>query len=132
MQDRPTQAEVLATLAGYLEDELMPALDGPLSYRTRVAANLLRILEREARLGDASLARERDLIAQVLDLDPRALPAAPLAEHVLELNRRLAAAIEAGAVEHARAWPALMEIARAKLAIIRPGYDAWTAEVELP
>ena len=132
MQDRPTSAEVLATVAGYLEDELMPALDGPLGYRTRVAANLLRILEREVSLGDAALARERDLIASLLDVDPRTLPAGPLAEQVLDLNRRLAAAIEAGSIEHARAWPALIEIARAKLAIIRPGYDAWTAEAELP
>ena len=42
MQDRPTAAELLATVATYLEDELMPALDGPLAYRTRVAANLVR------------------------------------------------------------------------------------------
>ena len=30
MQDRPTAAELLATVATYLEEELMPALDGPL------------------------------------------------------------------------------------------------------
>ena len=132
MQDRPTEAEVLATVAGYVEDELLPALDGPLSYRTRVAANLLRILEREQALGDAALARERDLIAPLLDLAAQTPAGMSLADHVLDLNRRLAAAIDAGLVAHARAWPALMEIARAKLAIIRPGYDAWTAEVELP
>ena len=49
---------------------------------------------------------------------------------VAELNRRLTAAIDSGGIEHARAWPALMEIAQAKLAIIRPGYDAYDARGE--
>jgi hypothetical protein len=132
VQDRPTSGEVLATVAAYLEDELMPSLDGPLAYRTRVAANLLRILEREAAQGDVALARERELIASLLGADAHEAGAGALAEQVLDLNRRLAAAIDAGRIDHARAWLALMEIARAKLAIIRPGYDAWTAEVELP
>jgi hypothetical protein len=50
MQDRPTAAELLGAVATYLEDELMPTLDGPLAYRTRVAANLVRTLERDDRL----------------------------------------------------------------------------------
>jgi hypothetical protein len=132
VQDRPTALEVLTTVAGYLEDELMPALDGPLSYRTRVAANLLRILEREAAHGEAALERERDLLAALLGRNPRALPAASLAGQVLALNHALVAAIDAGAVDHARVWPALMEIARAKIAIVRPGYDAYDAATELP
>ena len=105
MQDRPTAAELLATVAGYLEDELMPALDGPLAYRTRVAANLVRILQREDSLGPASLRSERDLLCGLLDCNPPVSDS--LAEQVLELNRQLAAAIDAGQVDHARAWPAL-------------------------
>ena len=50
----------------------MPALDGPLAYRTRVAANLVRMLEREEALGDASLSRERDALAALLDIAPPA------------------------------------------------------------
>jgi hypothetical protein len=122
----------LATVAGYLEDELLPALDGPLSYRTRVAANLLRILEREQALGDAALERERDLITGLLDVAAPSSRSGSLEEQVLDLNRRLVAAIDSGGIDHARSWHALMEIARAKIAIIRPGYDAWDAEVELP
>ena len=130
MQDRPTSAELLATLGEYLEEELMPALDGPLAYRTRVAANLVRILEREDALGPASLRRERALLSGLLGVEPSRSDS--LADDVLELNRQVVAAIDAGRIDHARAWPALMEIARAKLAIIRPGYDAWDSSVELP
>ena len=125
MQDRPTAAELLATVAAYLETELMPALDGPLAYRTRVAANLVRILERENSIGPALLLREYDLLRGLLGDTTRPSPSSVSADQVAELNRRLAAAIDAGSVPHADAWPALMEIARAKLAIIRPGYDAW-------
>jgi Domain of unknown function (DUF6285) len=132
VQDRPTAAELLATLAGYLEDELMPALDGPLAYRTRVAANLVRILERENSLGPALLLREYELLSGLLGEPVRRLPSAASSAEVAELNRRLALAIDAGSVRHADVWPALMEIARAKLAIIRPGYDAWDAAAELP
>jgi hypothetical protein len=132
VQDRPTAAELLATLAEYLEDELMPALDGPLAYRTRVAANLVRILEREHALGPTSLRRERELLSGLLGIDGPALQSESLAADVLELNRQLAVAIETGRIDHAQAWPVLMELARAKLAIIRPGYDAWDSAAELP
>ena len=129
MQDRPTAAELLATVATYLEDELMPALDGPLAYRTRVATNLVRMLEREEALGNASLVRERDALAELLCIAPPANGS--LGAQVAELNGLLVAAIDAGRVEHARAWPVLMEIAHAKLAIIRPGYDDYDARGEL-
>ncbi len=132
MQDRPTAAELLATLGEYLESELMPALDGPLAYRTRVAANLVRILERENALGGAALERERELLAALLGDDPQTKPAHSIEDEVIELNRQVAAAIDAGRIEHTHAWPTLMEIARAKLAIIRPGYDSWDSAVELP
>ena len=132
MQDRPTAAELLATVATYLEVELMPALDGPLAYRTRVAANLVRILERENALGPAQLLREYELLSGLLDDARRPPPSAVSPDQVAELNRRLAAAIDAGTVPHEDAWPALMEIAHANLAIIRPGYDAWDSAPELP
>lgn len=132
MQDRPTQDELLATVADYLEEELIPALDGPLAYRSRVAANLVRILQREQALSGAALRREYALLRGLLDLEPDGRAPDALADAVLELNRRAAAAIDAGTIAHARAWPVLMELARAKLAIIRPGYDAWDAAGELP
>jgi hypothetical protein len=132
MQDRPNAAEILETVARYLEDELLPALDGPLAYRTRVAANLVRILEREHARGGEALLRERELLCDLLGLDAASLAPAPLDTQVAQLNASVSAAIDAGQVAHEPAWLALMEITRAKLAIIRPGYDAWDARIELP
>jgi len=132
MQDRPTAHELLDTLGRFLEDELMPALDGPAAYRTRVAANLVRILEREEALGDAQLRRERDLLCNMLGIDAASLPATSISDQVASLNIRAAAAIADGRVDHAKAWEPLMEITRAKLAIIRPGYDDYDARGELP
>ena len=132
MQDRPTATELLATLAEYLEAEVMPALEGPLGYRTRVAANLLRILEREQSLGTAALLRERALLCGLLGHDPQTPQPEALVEQVADLNRQIAAAIDEHRIDHEPAWNALMEITRAKIAIIRPGYDAWDAAGELP
>ena len=132
MQDRPTAHELLDTVARFLEDELMPTLDGPAGYRTRVAANLVRILEREEALGDAQLRRERELLCGLLGVDVASLPTASVRDQVLDLNARVAGAIATGRIDHARAWQPLMEITQAKLAIIRPGYDGYDARGELP
>ena len=132
MQDRPTAHELLDTVGRFLEEEMLPTLDGPAAYRTRVAANLVRILEREEALGDAQLWRERELLCGLLGVDPALLPNASLRDQVLDLNARVSGAITAGRIDHAKAWQPLMESAHAKLAIIRPGYDDYDARGELP
>jgi len=123
MQDRPTAAELLATVATFLDKELMPTLDGPLAYRTRVAANLVHILEREATLGPDATVRERAMLRDLLGAD---------ASNLAQANAQVAADIASGRIAHDTAWPALMAIAREKLAIVRPGYDDYDARSELP
>ncbi len=118
MQDRPTASELLATIADLLEGDVLAATKGGLQHQVRVAGNLCRILEREASLGAAHEAREIALLAQVLGepaggRDARTLNAALVA--------RLAAGHDA-ALER-RAFPALLEIVRGKLAIAKPGHD---------
>lgn len=98
MQNRPTAAELLESLAELLEDTLLPALPPDLQHRARVGANLARILGREAELGPAATAREAELLAAVPEGDENAL------------------------------WQALTEIVRADLAIAKPGYDSWEGE----
>ncbi|MBW2244784.1 MAG: hypothetical protein JRH01_22615 [Deltaproteobacteria bacterium] len=127
MQDRPTSAELLETLADLLEEQLLPATQGPLRHQVRVAGNLCRILEREARLGGPQDDREAELLRDVLG---------PVAEgsDTLELNRRLAEALKRGqdpALER-KAWQALIEIVRGKLSIAKPGHDAYDFQGELP
>ncbi len=134
MQDRPTARELLATLSDFVRDEVLPAVDGPLRYRTLVAANLLGILEREAAQGTASLLRERELLCNLLGLSTDELVPGALPEQVADLNQQLVSDIDAGAVpgSEAQLWAVLMQITRSKLAIARPGYDSWDSAGERP
>ena len=117
-QDRPTQAELLAAVADFLREEALPALerDHPgLAFQVRVAANALAILEREARLGPAADARERQRLANLLQREGT----------LDELNRALAAELRAGTRDERD--PALMAHLEAtvadKIAIANP---KWT------
>jgi Domain of unknown function (DUF6285) len=88
-QDRPTAAELLAAVADFLREEAIPALDRSdprLGFQMRVAANSLAILEREARLGPAADARERERLKKLLGRDGT----------VEELNRLLAHELRTG------------------------------------
>lgn len=123
MQDRPTAAELLETIADLLEGDLLAATQGPLRHPVRVAGNLCRILEREARLGAAQEDRERELLRDLLQRGDG---------DVRELSSALDAALAAGddpSLE-ARAQPVLVEIVRGKLAIAKPGHDAYDGEAE--
>jgi len=126
MQDRPTASELLEAIADLLEQDVLPATQGGLQHQVRVAGNLCRILEREARLGAVQDAREVERLAD-------ALGEAPGGRDALALSRALVARLDAGhdpALEE-RAFRALVEIVRGKLAVAKPGHDAWDFGAEL-
>ena len=82
-------AELLAAVADFLREEATPALDKSnpgLGFQMRVAANSLAILEREARLGPAADARERERLVNLLGRDGS----------LDDLNRELARQLRAG------------------------------------
>jgi hypothetical protein len=88
-QDRPTASELLAAIADLLREEATPALDKAdprLGFQMRVAANSLAILEREASLGPAADARERERLVKLLGHDGT----------LEDLNRELARQLRAG------------------------------------
>ena len=58
MQDRPTTAELLDAVQGFLERDAVPALEGTLKFHARVAANLIAIVARELAAEDEQLAAE--------------------------------------------------------------------------
>jgi len=125
MQDRPTASELLGAIAELLEGQVLAATQGPLQHQVRVAANLCRILEREARLGAAQDEREAELLAG-------ALGEAAAGRDTLALSGALAARLDAGhdpPLER-RAFRALVEIVRGKLAVAKPGHDAWDFSAE--
>ncbi len=66
MPDAPTLLKAAIT---YLEDELMPTLDGYHRFKTRVTVNVLSTLRRELELRDAQAAAERARLAAILGHD---------------------------------------------------------------
>ena len=52
--NRPTAAELVAAVADFLDHDVRAACDGQVGFHARVAANALRIVERELLDGTAS------------------------------------------------------------------------------
>ncbi|WP_104182851.1 DUF6285 domain-containing protein [Mycobacterium avium] len=104
---RPLAAELVAAVAEFLETDVRAATEGQVNFHARVAANALRIVERE--LLDESEAQSR-----------AALAALGFAE-----EEQLAAAIRAGEMD-GRAddvIACLRTLVRHRLAVAHPGYD---------
>jgi hypothetical protein len=120
VQYRPTTAELLASIAALLDDEVLASVPAALQHKVRVAANLSRILEREAVLSPGAREREQERLARILGHDGE------LSDLSAELARRLRGG------EHPSferdAWQALVAIARDDLAIAKPGHDRWEGE----
>jgi hypothetical protein len=117
VQDRPTAAELLRDVADLLEGDVLSAVSGPLQHNVRVAGNLVRIVQRELELGPDAEVREQELLAELLGADGT----------TEELNALLAERLRANddpALARA-AWPALLAITRDKLAVDKPGHDAY-------
>ena len=60
---RPTAAELVAAVADFLDNEVRAATDGQVNFHARVAANVLRTVERE--LGDESAGEVTDALGEL-------------------------------------------------------------------
>ncbi len=98
MQDRPTALELLAAVRAFLEDDLVPTLEGRRRFHALVAANVLEVVERELAGEEEQLARQWDRLAALFALEPSARPQAVsgLRAAVRDLETRLAERIRAG------------------------------------
>lgn len=108
LHGRPSAAELVAAVAEFLDGEVRSATSGAVNFHARVAANALRIVERE-----------------LLDSQADA-PQAALASLGYEDEDALAAAIRAGDLDgrDAEVMSCLRELVRHRLAVSHPGYDA--------
>jgi hypothetical protein len=88
----PSGAELAGAVREFLEQEVMPATEGRLSFHARVAANVLGQLERELHSGLPDTAGDAEMCA----------------------------AIRAGSVDFAQAYDAIRETVVAKLRISNP------------
>jgi len=104
---RPTTAELIAAVAEFLETDVRASTTGQVNFHARVAANVLRIVERELLVGSA------DDVADAL------------ADVGFDDEARLAAAIRSGALDgrSERVQSALRTLVRHRLSVAHPGYD---------
>lgn len=69
MQDRPTADELAEAVGHFLQSELAPTVSDPrLRFRVLIAANLMGMLTRELRAGDAPVREEWQALARLLDV----------------------------------------------------------------
>ena len=108
VHDAPTMAELVAAVREFLEGDVMGATEGRVQFHTRVAANVLGMVERELALGVAQAAEHATAL--------RRLGVADEAE--------LAGAIRAGDLDARRdeVIAVVRETVRAKLEVANPRY----------
>ena len=105
---RPTAADLVAAVADVLDNDVRSATEGQVNFHARVAANVLRIVERE--LTDESAAEVVGRLAELGYAD----------------EAQLAAAIRSGALDDraAEVLPMLRMLVGRRLAVAHPGYDS--------
>ena len=123
MNDRPTAAELIDAVRGYLEKELLPALtDARLRFQTLVAANVLAIAGRELATEADSLEEEWTLLDGLLG--PVEKPARGLREAVERRNRELCERIRVGSFDEAERLREVTHAAADCSAEVRGGESA--------
>lgn len=104
MNDRPTGVELLRAVERFLEQEVVPRLDGPRRYHARVAANLVAIVAKEIETEEAQLQSEWERLGVLLGLrEERPSLRDALREAVRERTQALAARIRRGDADRG-AW----------------------------
>jgi hypothetical protein len=104
---RPTAAELVAAVAEFLENDVRESTAGQVNFHARVAANALRMVERELLADSDGAAREA------------------LARMGFEDEVELAAAIRSGELDERseQVYRALRALVSDRLAVAHPGYQ---------
>lgn len=118
MHSQPSASELVEAVRAFLEQRVLPELEGRTAFHARVAVNALAIVARELEHGPAARAAELIRLRALL---------AGTGDDVVALNRELCARIRAG--ELTLADPQLVEhlwqTVLAQLAIDQPKYEAY-------
>ena len=74
--DRPTAAELVEAVREFLERDVMDATEGRIRFHTRVAVNVLNMVQRELEVGSEQDAAHQERLRQLGFEDDAALAAA--------------------------------------------------------
>lgn len=124
MQDRPSAAELLDAVRGFLETDVIPALEGRKQFHTRVAANVLAIVARELALEDGQLESEWRRLDGLLGVAEMPEKGDPLRESLRARTEALCERIRRGDADGGefahRVLAHVRETVREKLAVANP------------
>jgi hypothetical protein len=127
MGDRPTKLELLQAVKRFLDDELMPELEGVHRFHTRVASNALSIVAREIEFERPHLNAQFGRLCALLDrAEERPADLTALDTAVDAMESELCDRIREGAADagefRARLLEHLREITRERLEVANPRY----------
>ena len=127
MNDRPTAAELIDAVRGYLEKELLPSLtDARLRFQTLVAANVLAVAGRELATEVEYLEEEWVLLDALLGPAEKPARAKEMRPAVERRNRQLCERIRAGEFDEPgrtrELLRALRRVVVRKLEVANPKY----------
>lgn len=126
MQDRPTRHELLDALQRFLDEEIVPHAEGRRQFLVRVAANLLRTIDRELALEEEHWQQEWEGLDALLGPEPRPAGFAATCEALRRRNEALCARIRAGDADagplRERCLAHVRGVVRAKLQVTNPAF----------
>src|SRR5262250_759629 len=98
MQDRPTALELLGAVARFLDEEIVPVTEGRRQFLSRVAANVLRLVERELVCAEEHAQREWRGLDAILAVEPPPPRSDALRAALRERNASFVEHIRSGAL----------------------------------
>jgi len=120
--NRPTKHDLVEAVREFLEKRIQPALEGESGFHTRIAINILKIIERELEHGPGLDAEEHERLRRLLERDGS----------LAELNSELCQRIRSGAIDIADEDLVrhLRQTTLGKLSIDNPEYSGYRRALE--
>ena len=127
MQDRPTMRELLDVVQRFLDEEIVPATQGRRQFLARVAANTLRLIDRELESEETHQDGEWSRLEAILGQEPRPATREATRAAIVRRNSELCELIRGGAVDQPgpgreRLMAHVRQTVRDKLLVTNLGY----------
>ena len=126
MQDRPSYDELLGAVERFLNEEIMPSVEGSRRFHARVAANVLGIVRRELEREEEQLAAEWAGLCELLGPAERPAERPALREVIGSHRAELCERIQRGDADAGGFREAVLEhvrrTVRDKLLVMNPGW----------